>query len=163
MTIDAPHLTALALDRAEPAVYKALLAVAKEADAFAVRTGLERRLIELIRIRSSQLNGCAFCLRMHTRDAVTAGESSDRLAVLSAWRETEYFSPVERAALALTEEVTLIADLQAGRRSHAGDLSALTPQQHAAVRWLVIIINAFNRVAITSHYAVAPAPVASRV
>ncbi|HTN55158.1 MAG TPA: carboxymuconolactone decarboxylase family protein [Microbacterium sp.] len=162
MTIDAPHDTGLRLDRAEPAVYKALLAVAKEADAAAVRTGLERRLIELIRVRASQLNGCAYCLRMHTRDAVTAGESTDRLAVLSAWRETGYFSPVERAALALTETVTLIADHQAGRAARIDDLSALTEQQHAAVRWLVIIINSFNRVAITSHYQVAPAPGAPR-
>lgn len=154
MTIDAPH--PLHLDRAEPAVYKSLLAVAKEADAAAVRAGLERRIIELICVRASQLNGCAFCLRMHTRDALTAGETTDRLAVLAAWRETEYFTPIERAALAITETVTLIADHQAGRLSHTDDLSALSDQQHAAVRWLVIIINAFNRVAITSHYDVAP-------
>jgi alkylhydroperoxidase family enzyme len=101
-------------------------------------------------------------MRMHTRDAVTAGESSDRLAVLPAWRDSEYFTPVERAALALTETVTLIADHQAGRDARADDLSPLTEQQHAAVRWLVIVINSFNRVAITSHYQVAPAPGAAR-
>jgi len=159
---DAAPASAAHLDRAEPAVYKALLAVGKEADAAAVRAGLDRRLIELVRVRASQLNGCAFCLRMHTRDALTAGETTDRLAVLAAWRETDYFSSMERAALAITESVTLIADRQAGRLVRTDELSALSAQQHAAVRWLAIVINSFNRVAITSHYPVAPAPSAVR-
>lgn len=144
------------LDRAVPAAYQALLVAGKEAGSAAARAGLERRTIELVRIRASQLNGCAFCLRMHTRDALSAGETPDRLAVLSAWRDTDYFTPIEQAALALTETVTLIADHQAGRSSHADSTEALSTEQHAAVRWLAIIINAFNRVATTSHYDVAP-------
>ncbi|MFK4851161.1 MULTISPECIES: carboxymuconolactone decarboxylase family protein [Microbacterium] len=151
-----PGLPPAHLDHAAPAVYKALLSAGKEATAAAVQAGLDQRIIELIRVRASQLNGCAFCLRMHTRDALLAGETSDRLAVLSAWRDTDYFTPVEKAALAVTEHVTLIADEQAGRAAQRDATGALSVEQHAAVRWLAIIINAFNRVAITSHYEVAP-------
>lgn len=155
----APGLSPAHLDHAAPAVYRALLAAAKEAETAAVAAGLDQRIIELIRVRASQLNGCAFCLRMHIRDALLAGETTDRLAVLGAWSDTDYFTPVEEAALAVTETVTLIADRQAGRSLHRDALDALdalSPEQHAAVRWLAIIINAFNRVAITSHYEVAP-------
>lgn len=152
----APGLPPAHLDHAAPAVYKALLSAGKEANTAAVDAGLDQRTIELVRVRASQLNGCAFCLRMHTRDALLAGETTDRLAVLSAWRDTNYFTPVEEAALAITEAVTLIADEQAGRSSHHDVTSVLSVEQHAAVRWLAIIINAFNRVAITSHYTVAP-------
>lgn len=144
------------LDHAAPAVYKALLSAGKEANTAAVQAGLDERMVELIRVRASQLNGCAFCLRMHTRDALLAGETTDRLAVLSAWRDTDYFTPMEKAALAVTEAVTLIADQQAGRSLHHDATDALSAEQHAAVRWLAIIINAFNRVAITSHYEVVP-------
>lgn len=151
-----PGLPPAHLDHAAPAVYKALLSAGKEANLLAARAGLDPHIIELIRVRASQLNGCAFCLRMHTRDALATGETSDRLAVLSAWRDTDYFTPVEKAAIAITEAVTLIADQQAGRALHHDATDALSVEQHAAVRWLAIIINAFNRVAITSHYEVAP-------
>lgn len=144
------------LDKAFPDVYKALLAVNKQAELAAASVGLHPRLVELVKVRASQLNGCAFCLRMHTRDAITQGETSDRLAVLSAWRDTSYFSEAECAALAITEEITLIADVTAGRRAKDGDHPELTNDQIAAVRWLAISINSFNRISITSHYTVAP-------
>lgn len=154
------------LDFAVPAAYQALLAAGKAAGTAAVAAGLDVHLVELVRIRSSQLNGCAFCLRMHTRDALALGESADRLAVLPAWRDSGYFSPAERASLSIAEEVTLIADQQNGRRLDEPesdlDRAALTDDQRAAVGWLAIVINAFNRVAIVSRYDVAPAP-ASRV
>lgn len=146
----------LRLERAVPAAYQALLLAGKEANTAALKTGLEQKTIELIRIRASQLNGCAFCLRMHSRDAVSVGETADRLAVLGAWRDTDYFTPIEMAALAVTEMVTLVADHQSGRSCHHDPADALSAEQHAAVRWLAIVINAFNRVAITSHYEVAP-------
>ena len=148
------------LDSAVPAAYQSLLSTGKAAGAAARDAGLDVLLVELVRIRSSQLNGCAFCLRMHTRDAIAHGETPDRLAVLEAWRDSQYFSPAERAALAIAEEVTLIADHQAGRRDRSvendNDQEALTAQQRAAVQWLTIVINAFNRIAISSHYDVAP-------
>lgn len=148
------------LDSAVPAAYQALIAAGKAAGLAAHDAGLDQLVVELVRIRSSQLNGCAFCLRMHTRDAFAHGETSDRLAVLPAWRDSRYFTAVERAALAVAEEVTLIADQQTGRRflRSDGDVEqqVLTPDQLAAVRWLTIVINAFNRIAILSHYDVAP-------
>ena len=150
------------LDSAVPAAYQSLLAAGKAAGFDALDSGLDMLLIELVRIRSSQLNGCAFCLRMHTRDSIAHGETADRLAVLPAWRDSGYFSPTERAALAVAEEITLIADVQNDRRPATSDDTdadapePLTPEQLAAVRWLTIVINAFNRIAITSHYDVSP-------
>ena len=151
-----PNTTAL--NRANPSAYQSLLAMGKSATNAAIDAGIDAKTIELIRIRASQLNGCAYCLRMHTRDAIAQGEDSDRLAVVSAWRETDYFTPVERSALAATEGMTLVADLQSGRRAENDDeLAALTDEQLSAVQWLVIAINAWNRVAIFSRYEVAPA------
>ncbi|MFB2600176.1 carboxymuconolactone decarboxylase family protein [Herbiconiux sp. P17] len=148
------------LDSAVPDAYRSLLAAGKAAGKAALDSGLDMLLVELVRIRSSQLNGCAFCLRMHTRDAIAHGEVADRLAVLPAWRDSAYFSLTERAALAVAEEITLVADHQSGRRTPAVDAeidpSALTPEQLAAVQWLAIVINAFNRISIASHYDVAP-------
>lgn len=89
---------------------------------------------------------------MHVRDALAKGESTDRIAVLPAWRETAYFSPAERAALAIAEEITNISSAAAG----TDDGDALTVAEAAALRWVAIAINGFNRVAISSHYAVKP-------
>ena len=147
------------LDFAVPAAYQSLLAAGKAAGTAAIAAGLDLLLVELVRIRSSQLNGCAFCLRMHTRDALSHGESADRLAVLAAWRDSDYFSPAERAALSIAEEVTLISDRRNDRLNETEtelDRAALTDEQRAVVGWLAIVINAFNRVAIVSRYDVAP-------
>lgn len=147
------------LDFAVPAAYQSLLAAGKAAGTAAIAAGLDMLLVELVRIRASQLNGCAFCLRMHTRDALAHGESTDRLAVLPAWRDSDYFSPAERAALSIAEAVTLISARRNDRLSETEaelDLTALTDEQRAVVGWLTIVINAFNRVAIVSRYDVAP-------
>ncbi|MEX5270252.1 carboxymuconolactone decarboxylase family protein [Kocuria sabuli] len=107
-----------------------------------------------MKIRTSQLNGCAFCLRMHTRDALQKGESADRLAVLPAWADTRYFSDTERAALRLTEAIAQVADGHVGDEDYAAAVSVLTEEQISAVAWLSTVMNAFNRVAITSRYTV---------
>ncbi|GCA96890.1 carboxymuconolactone decarboxylase family protein [Mycolicibacterium sp. NCC-Tsukiji] len=73
-------------------------------------SGLDHKLVELIKIRVPQINGCPFCLRMHTRDALKLGESTDRIAVLPAWAETGYFSETDRAALGLAESITRVSD-----------------------------------------------------
>lgn len=140
----------------EPDLYKAAIAMAEQAEAAALDAGLSGRLVELVRIRVSQLNGCAFCLRAHTNDALAKNETPERLAVLPAWRETSYFSEIERDALALAEQVTRIADAPAPDAVGAAS-SPLTAAQAAAVAWVAITINTFNRIAITSHYAVKPA------
>lgn len=151
----------LNLSRLQPASYQALLALSAAAEADAQAAGIDPLLVELVKIRTSQINGCAFCLRMHTRDALAKGETSDRLAVVRAWRETDYFSAAERAALALTEAVTDISTSrgEAGHTATVGDETgsgALTDAQASAVAWLAIVMNAFNRVAITSRYPVTP-------
>src|SRR5581483_5399705 len=90
----------------EPAALQALFSFHK----YVKGTGIEEKLLNLINLRASQINGCAFCLNMHNREARAAGETEQRLYTLSAWRETELFEPRERAVLALTECVTLISD-----------------------------------------------------
>lgn len=142
------------ISRHEPELYKATVALSEQAEAAALDAGLHPRLVELIRIRVSQINGCGFCLRMHTRDALAKGEAMDRIAVLPAWRETGYFDPVDRDALALAERVTGI-----GSSSHAEQPeppTTLSSAQASAVAWVAIVINSFNRIAITSHYKVTP-------
>lgn len=94
------------ISKSHPAAYQQLVALDGAASAAVSAAGLSGLLAELVKIRVSQLNGCAFCLRMHTRDALAQGETSDRLAVVAAWWESQYFTPDERAALALAEEVT---------------------------------------------------------
>ncbi len=111
--------------------------------------GLEHALLELVKTRASQINGCAYCLDMHTKDARAAGETEQRLFTLSAWRETPFFSPRERAALAWTEAVTRIDEhavddaLYAELRQHFSD------KEIVDLTLAVITINGWNRLAIS--------------
>jgi AhpD family alkylhydroperoxidase len=113
-----------------------------------ISSGLERSLIELVKTRASQINGCAFCIDMHTRDARKSGETEARLYLLNAWREAPHYTPRERAALAWTEALTLIA------ATHApdADYDALAPHFSEAevvqLSMLIVTINAWNRLAI---------------
>lgn len=136
--------------------YKAMLEFNAQAAAAGADAGLPPLLMELVKIRASQLNGCAFCLKMHCADAVEAGETADRLAVVAAWWESQYFTPQEQAALQIAENVTLIGDH--GRLADRGvDIeSVLDEKQIAAVTWLAVVINSWNRIAISSHYPVHP-------
>jgi AhpD family alkylhydroperoxidase len=140
------------LGKQHPSVYKSLGALGALADTAVQEARLGALLPELVKMRVSQLNGCAFCLRMHTRDALAKGESTDRLAVLAAWWESQYFTPPERAALALAEQVT---ELTVPQRRDWDD-GSLTDAQVSAISWLAIVMNAWNRVAVSSHYPVAP-------
>jgi|SRR5258708_6016105 AhpD family alkylhydroperoxidase len=111
-------------------------------------SGLEPLLIELVKTRASQINGCAFCLHMHTRDARAKGESEERLYLLDAWRESPLYSERERAALAWTEALTLIS------QTHAPDAVYEEVRRHFAedelvkLTHLIVTINAWNRIAI---------------
>jgi len=117
-------------------------------DAFVARSTLEPSLLELVRLRASQINGCAYCIDMHTKDARKRGETEQRLYALTAWRETPFYTERERAALAWTEALTLIAE------THAPDAVYEEVREHfdeaelAALTVAVIAINAWNRVAI---------------
>ena len=144
------------LGKALPAIYKNVAATDALATQAAIDAGWSAGFTHLIKMRASQINGCAFCLRMHSRDALAAGESADRLAVLPGWRETSYFSPQEQAGLALTEAITHIADGQLPDAVYADAAQHLNEAEIAAIEWLAIVINMWNRVAIASRYAVAP-------
>lgn len=132
----------------DPAAYKAVLALEK----YVRSTGLDESLLELIKIRASQLNGCGFCLDMHNREAVEQGEDPRRLYVLAAWREApELFTDRERAALALAEAVTLISQdgvsdqVWAEADSHFGEAGLVQ------LLMAISTINVWNRLAITTH------------
>ena len=146
------RMSSVNLSKQHPDMYKQLIAFSQQADAAIEASGLDPRLGELVKIRISQINGCAFCLRMHTRDAISKGETGDRLAVVAAWWESQYFGPQERAALALAEQVTRLSVPEV----RTWDDASLTDQQASAISWLAVVMNAWNRVAITSHYPVAP-------
>ena len=113
-------------------------------------SGLERGLLELVKMRASQINGCAYCIDMHSKDARLHGETEQRLYALSAWRETPFFSKRERSALALTEAVTLIAQTEASDAVVDDASSVFTPEEFTTLLYLIIEINAWNRLAITT-------------
>lgn len=139
-----------------PAPYQAMLEFAGKAAEAGTDAGLSPLLVELVKVRASQLNGCAFCLRMHAADAVKHGETADRLAVLAGWWESQYFTPEEQAALVIAERVTMIGDHCRLPDRGIVPEDTLNEKQIAAVTWLAVVINSWNRIAITSHYPVAP-------
>lgn len=146
------------VDKQSPRAYQALTRTAEEVRAVAADAGLDRRLVELVNLRVSQINGCAYCLKVHTRAALRAGETTQRLGVLPAWRDTELFSPRERAALGLAEATTSPADAAAQQDAYDDARQALTDDEISAVVWVAITINAFNRVSIMSKHPVRPIP-----
>ncbi|MEU1178977.1 carboxymuconolactone decarboxylase family protein [Streptomyces sp. NPDC005820] len=142
------------IDKQSPKAYHALVQTSEAVRATAADAGLERTVVELVNLRVSQLNGCAFCLDVHTKAAVRAGEDTRRLGVLAAWRDTELFSPLERAALALAEATTHPTDADAQEAAYAEAREVLTEDQISAVVWVAVTINAFNRVSILSKHPV---------
>ena len=144
------------IDKQTPAAYRALNGVAlKVADA-AEEAGLDRKLVELLNLRISQINGCAYCLNMHTRLALGEGETAQRLSVLPSWRDTEVFTDKERAALALAEALTELPDHHSQERAYSAARAELTDDEFSAVSWITVAMNAFNRVSIISKHPVRP-------
>lgn len=111
--------------------------------------GLERSLIELVKIRASQINGCAYCIDMHTQDARAEGETERRIYALNAWRETPFYTNRERAALAWTEAVTLISEGGVSDALFEETRQHFSEKELADLTWAVAVINAWNRVAIS--------------
>jgi AhpD family alkylhydroperoxidase len=122
-------------------------AATKELD----KADIDVRLRELVRIRASQLNGCAYCIDMHTKDARAAGETEQRIYALSAWRETPFFSARERAALALTESVTLLSQTHVPAADVAQAAEQFSPAELGALISLIVTINAWNAIGVTTH------------
>jgi AhpD family alkylhydroperoxidase len=127
-----------------PDVMKAMLALEKAV----VNSGLEKSLIELVKTRASQINGCAFCIDMHTRDAIKNGETVSRLFLLNAWHEAPVYSPRERAALAWTEALTLISETHAPDKDWTAIRAEFSDQDIVSLSLLIATINAWNRIAI---------------
>ena len=111
--------------------------------------GLERRLLELVKMRASQINGCAFCLDMHSKDARAAGETEQRLYALNAWRETPFFSERERAALGWTESVTRVSKTHVSDESYENVCQHFDEQELVDLTLAIVAINSWNRLAIS--------------
>lgn len=146
----------LFLDKSNPDVYALMVSTAKAVGETAERAGLDRRLVELVNLRVSQINGCAFCLDLHTRRATAAGETAQRLGVLPTWREAGVYSEMERAALEVAEFVTLLPEPDERKLAEARAREILSDEEYAAVAWAAIAMNAFNRISITSCHPVRP-------
>lgn len=132
------------VEQVSPEVYRALFTLHQAAE----KCGIEKPLMHLVKLRASQINGCAYCMAMHTREAVKDGEHPDRLAVLSGWRETDLFTSREQAAFIWTEAVTALSTGHIGDALYA-EVSAQFPGGSLADLTLVVIaINAWNRVAV---------------
>jgi len=129
---------------ASPEGIKAMLGLEK----FVQGCGLEKSLTELVKTRASQINGCAFCLHMHTRDARASGETEERLYLLSAWRESPLYSARERAALAWTEALTLVSETGAPDADYDRLAAEFSAEEQANLSLLIGAINVWNRLAV---------------
>ncbi|EGJ32164.1 MULTISPECIES: carboxymuconolactone decarboxylase family protein [Moorena] len=136
----------LELKKVEPAAYLAMNSL----ENYVNKSGLDKTLIKLIKIRASQLNKCAFCIDMHTKEARSNGETEQRIYVLNAWRETPFFSPEDRAVLELTEAVTLISENQVPNSVYEEVSRYFSETEIAKLLMAIVTINAWNRIAITT-------------
>ncbi|MFP3979032.1 carboxymuconolactone decarboxylase family protein [Marinobacter sp. KMM 10035] len=135
-------------------LYQAVVELDRLVSRNLISAGLAEGFSHLLRLRASQINGCAFCVRLHARDALANGESSDRLAVLAVWKETDYFTLKERAALELVEAITLISVDQLPDVIYEQAAEHLSTDEVSAIEWLAVVINTWNRIAISSRYPV---------
>ncbi|GAA0331518.1 carboxymuconolactone decarboxylase family protein [Streptomyces blastmyceticus] len=143
------HSPRMFLHQLAPEVQKAMLALTK-----AATKGLEPSLVELVQMRASQLNHCAFCLDMHTKDARKAGETEERIFLLPAWEEAHgFYTEKERAALALTEAVTVLTDGFVPDEVYERAARHFPEQELAHLISLIITINSWNRIAVTTRLA----------
>ncbi len=126
----------------DPNARKALLGL----EAYQAQCGIEESLLDLVKVRASQINGCAFCLDMHTKDARANGESEQRLYMLSAWRESPFYSDRERAALAWTEAVTLLAEDRISDELYEITRQHFTEHEIIGLTMSIVAINAWNRI-----------------
>ncbi len=133
--------------RVAPGVYDAM----DPLETYLADCGLEHTLLHLVRLRASQLNGCAYCLDMHWKDLAALGEAPLRMYSLDAWRECPYYSPRERAALAWTEAITRIADGQAPAAVYDEARAAFTEKELADLTFAIAAINAWNRLSIAAR------------
>jgi len=144
------------ISRAEPTAYRSLEAFSKAVGAIARENGIDDRLREILLLHVSQLNGCAFCARIHVARLVEAGATADLVAQLPTWEESGVFTERERAALELAEAFTFIHEGGIPDELYDRVGGILSEKEYTAISWLSVSINAFNRVAIAGRYAVPP-------
>jgi AhpD family alkylhydroperoxidase len=136
----------LEAQKVSPAAYQAMLGL----EMFVrEQSKLEPTLIQLVKVRASQINGCAYCIDMHSKDARAEGETEQRLYVLSAWEETPFFTDRERAALALTETITLVREGHVPEAVYEKAKKSFSEEELVNLRLAIITINGWNRFAIT--------------
>lgn len=137
----------LDITKVDPKAYHGMLAL----ETYVHSSALEKPLLELVKMRASQINGCAYCLDMHSKDARAAGETEQRLYELNAWRETPFYSDRERAALAWTESLTLVFETHVPDGDFAEVKKHFSEAEIVALTMAVVAINGWNRIAIATR------------
>ncbi|KFA90408.1 carboxymuconolactone decarboxylase family protein [Archangium violaceum] len=127
-----------------PELLKAMISLSEKVES----SGLEKSLLELVKIRASQLNGCAFCIHMHTRDARAHGETEERIYLLNGWRESPLYTERERAALRWTEALTLVSQTHAPDADYEALQAHFSQEEVVKLTLAITTINAWNRIAI---------------
>ncbi|ERI06973.1 carboxymuconolactone decarboxylase family protein [Aneurinibacillus aneurinilyticus] len=135
------------MEKANPKGYTAMLGLEK----YLMSTSIDKKLRELIKIRASQINGCAFCIDMHTKDARKIGETEQRIYALNAWRETPFFTPEERTVLALTEAITLVTEGHVADDVYNEVRRYFDETKTSEIIMAIVTINAWNRIAIATR------------
>lgn len=130
-----------------PKAYQAMYGL----ESYITQSGLSKTHLELLKIRASQINGCAFCLDMHTKDALKQGETNQRIFLLNAWRETSLFTEQEKAVLAITEEITFISQNGLSEETYILAKQLFEEDYIAKIIMAVVAINAWNRIAISTN------------
>ena len=136
------------INTVEPHAYKAMFAL----EGYLAQAEISKTLKELIKIRASQINNCAYCLAMHTKDALKYGESAERIFILSAWHEAKtFFTEEEMVALKMTEEITQIAQQGLSNETYERALKVFSEKQISEIIMAIVTINAWNRIAVSTH------------
>ncbi|MDQ3290107.1 MAG: carboxymuconolactone decarboxylase family protein [Bacteroidota bacterium] len=142
--------TRMNMQEVQPQAYKAMFGL----ESYLQTTQLQKLHKELIKIRASQINGCAFCLDMHTKDARKLGETEQRIYLLNAWKETDLFTEEEKAILALTEEITLIHQKGVTDETYKAAEKLFSREYLAQIIMAIITINSWNRIAVSTRLAI---------
>jgi AhpD family alkylhydroperoxidase len=136
------------INTVEPLAYKAMMGL----EGYLSKVEISKTLKELIKIRASQINNCAYCIAMHTKDAMKYGESVERIVLISAWREaSKFFTEEEQIVLSMTEEVTLIHQNGLSSETYSRAAKLFTETQIAQILMAIVTINAWNRIAVSTH------------
>lgn len=138
------------IGQAEPRIYKAMDEAEKQLSSFK----LDKKLVELVKLRVSQINGCGYCVDMHSKDARKAGENEQRVFAVSAWWETPFFTEKEQAAFKLAEEVTEIASAGLSDKTYEKALIHFDQTEIAQLIFTVVVTNSWNRLCVSTHMVI---------